>query len=124
MANLRKAIRNKGSRIMTAITALTMSVAASVCAAFAAPDSIESGIKSGMSNVYNIIKSVAPAIAVVGIGFVAASILFGGQKGMEKGKNYAIILVIALGVLLAAPLIVSTVVGWFSGMSTPSGIFN
>lgn len=120
--------RSMRQRISDATTMAMLSAFATMTSAFADGSStatIETGIKAGLKSIYDLVVSIAPALAVVGLVLVAAAIIFGGQKGMEKGKSYAITLVLVLGVILMAPVIINTVTTWFSGANgnTSSLIF-
>ena len=78
---------------------------------------ISSGIQSGVSEAYNLIKAIVLPIAALCLAWCAIKAIFGGQRGMEEAKKFALIIVCAVAVVLLAPLIIQTVAGWFGGSS-------
>lgn len=90
--------------------------------AFAAGDdtaaTIESGIKTGMEQIYKIITSVVIPVAVVVVAFCAFKIFTGGEKGMEQAKKTLLITVVAIAIVYLAPFLVTQVSGWFKQNST------
>lgn len=83
---------------------------------------ITSGVQSGMSQIYTLIKGILLPIAAVALALCLLGMLFGGQKGMEKGKQYGIIVVLVIAGIYLAPIIVNTISGWFNGAGD-AGVF-
>lgn len=86
-------------------------------------DSISSAISSGMGQLYSVIKIIAIPVGAVALGFSAFQIFTGGEKGMEKAKKTILYTAIGIGIALLAPLLISTVSGWFSDVGD-QGVFD
>ena len=84
----------------------------------AAMGNVESGIKSGLGDLWGLLKGIAVPIAAIAAVFCAFSIITGGEKGMEKAKKIALYLIIGLAVVYLGPLLVQTVASWFSDAGT------
>lgn len=104
-------------RIGVTATAFLTSMMA-VATPVLADDGIVEGVQSGLAYVYEVFKGILLPIAVVGLAACLLGMLFGGQKGMEKGKQYAFIIVLVIAGVYLAPTIVNTVAGWFDGKAT------
>lgn len=90
-----------------------------VCS-FAAPATggIESGIKGGMKQAFDLLKAIVTPIAAVVFAIYGLSMLFGGQKGMESGKKGMLICALAIAAVWLAPLAVEAVASWFNSVGT------
>ena len=82
-----------------------------------AAESIQAGVASGADSLYKVMKAVILPIAALALAWCGFKAIFGGQKGMEEAKKYALIIVVVIAVVYLAPLIVSQVGGWFSNSS-------
>lgn len=89
-----------------------------------AADSIESRIAGGMQDVYKVIIAVCVPIAVIAFAFAGFQAFAGGEKGMEKAKKTALYTIIALGIILLAPIIINQVAGWFESGTGDTSIWN
>lgn len=78
---------------------------------------IEDGVKTGLGQIYDIIKGVSVPIAVVCFAICAFKIFMGGEKGMEQAKKLAIYTVIGMAIVFLAPAVILEVKGWFEGGS-------
>lgn len=87
-------------------------------------DSIESKIAGGMQDVYKVIIAICVPIAVIAFAFAGFQAFAGGEKGMEKAKKTALYTIIALGVILLAPIIINQVAGWFESDTGDASIWD
>jgi uncharacterized membrane protein YjjP (DUF1212 family) len=74
---------------------------------------IESGIKGGMSSIYNLIKSIVTPIACVCLAWNVFKALFGGQRGMEEAKKNILTIIIVIALVMLAPVVIEAVAAWF-----------
>lgn len=105
-----------GKLFFTAMCVVSMMVAFG-CTAFAAND-IAGKIASGLSEVFDIIQSIAIPIGIIALGFAGYQFIFGGQKGMEAGKKTLIYIVIGFAVIFLAPVAAEQIAGWFAGSNS------
>ena len=84
---------------------------------------ISSGIKSGLSSVYDIIKAIVLPIGALALAICAIEMIWGSDRAAEKAKGYAIRIVIAVALVYGAGLIVNEVGTWFSGLGD-GGVFS
>jgi len=82
--------------------------------------SIQTGVKSGMKEVYNVITAITIPIAAVAFAVQAFIMLFGGQKGMESAKKNMLIIVVVIAIVWLSPAIIEQVNSWFNTNSTGS----
>ena len=101
-------------RVGVTATTFLGSMIAAMTPVLAADNGIVSGVKGGMKEIYDVFQGILLPIAVIGLAAGLLGMLFGGQKGMEKGKQYALIIVLVIGGVYLAPLLVNTIAGWFS----------
>ena len=80
-------------------------------------DSIQSGISSGANSAYGVMKAVILPIAALALAWCGFKALFGGQKGMEEAKKYALIIIVVVAIVYLAPIIIEQVGGWFANSS-------
>ena len=76
--------------------------------------SIISGITTGTQSIWNIIIGIAGPVAAIALAIQVIKIVWGGQKAAEEAKSTAIKIIIAIAVVLMAPMIVKTIQGWFN----------
>lgn len=81
-------------------------------------NSIEGGINTGMKQAWDLLKAIATPIAAVVFAWNGFKMLFGGQRGMEEGKKNMLIVVAVIGIIYIAPIIITTVQGWFGDVTT------
>lgn len=84
-----------------------------------ATSTITSGVKEICRTVYALLTSIAGPIATVLVAGAAFMVLFGGERGMEKAKNFMIRVVMVFGLLYASGTIVMELQGMFSTISNP-----
>lgn len=83
---------------------------------------IETEIKKGTQSIYDLFKAILAPIAVVMVVWNVYKALFLGDKGMESAKKGVLIILCIVAVVYLAPVIVTTVRGWFSGIGD-QGVF-
>lgn len=110
------------NRVIALIFLAALMVTLMVVPAFAtgsvgAEQQIVNGVSSGMYKLYSLFQALLAPIAVVLVVWNVFKALFFGEKGMEGAKKGIIIILAIVAVVYLAPLIVSTVSGWFSGAS-------
>lgn len=115
-ASKRRAGLKKAARL---VCIMVLCLGLFVCSAFAAEagtaaGAIETGIKNGTMQIYKIIQAIIIPIAAV-IFAVNGIKMLGGEREMESAKKTMIICVVAIAVVLLAPVIVNQVGSWFSG---------
>lgn len=81
-------------------------------------DSIQGGINTGMEQAWDLMKAIATPIAAVAFAWNGFKMLFGGQRGMEEAKRNMLIIVAVIGIIYIAPIIITTVQGWFKDIKT------
>ena len=62
-------------------------------------------------------KAVILPIAALALAWCGFKALFGGQKGMEEAKKYALIIIVVVAIVYLAPIIIEQVGGWFANSS-------
>lgn len=102
-------------RMIVSATTAMAAVSAMVSPVFAA-EAMEQGVTKGMYQLYQTFQKIMLPIAVIGLVICLLSMLFGGQKGMEKGKQYILVIVLVVAGVYLAPLIVETISGWFKNV--------
>lgn len=75
---------------------------------------IQTGMDTGMENLWKILKGISYGVAVAFVAVSAFKLVFGGQKGMEAAKLDFIKAVIFAVIVIFAPSIVSAMFSWFS----------
>ena len=83
---------------------------------------IETEIKKGTQSIYDLFKAILAPIAVVMVVWNVYKALFLGDKGMESAKKGVLIILCIVAVVYLAPVIVTTVRDWFSGIGD-QGVF-
>ena len=83
---------------------------------------IETEIKKGTQSIYDLFKAILAPIAVVMVVWNVYKALFLGDKGMESAKKGVLIILCIVAVVYLAPVIVTTVRDWFSGIGN-QGVF-
>ena len=85
-------------------------------------NTIETEIKRGTQSIYDLFKAILAPIAVVMVVWNVYKALFLGDKGMESAKKGVLIILCIVAVVYLAPVIVTTVRDWFSGIGD-QGVF-
>ena len=83
---------------------------------------IETEIKKGTQSIYDLFKAILAPIAVVMVVWNVYKALFLGDKGMESAKKGVLIILCIVAVVYLAPVFVTTVRDWFSGIGD-QGVF-
>ena len=127
MENVKKGKRSRRALNEMAVAVITALV--TVVPAFADTNGglssqLTSPIKQGLSEVYSLMTAIVLPIAVIVLAICAIKIIWGNTKSAEEGKATIVRVIIALALIYLAPLLISTVSGWFSSYSTQGGIFN
>lgn len=119
-------IKEKLNDRLLALSIFAFTTIASISPALAddVGSAISSGVKQGTEQIYRIITSIVLPIAVVALAICAIQIIWGSDRAGDKAKGAAIRIVIAIAIVYAAPLIVSEVGGWFSGLAGSSSVFS
>ena len=116
------------NRIMALTVMAALMVTMMIVPAFATSteQQIVSGVSDGMYKLYSLFQALLAPIAVVLVVWNVFKALFFGEKGMEGTKKSIIIILGIVAVVYLAPLIVSTVSGWFDNASgtTTNTVFN
>ena len=81
-------------------------------------NAIQSGIKNGTHQLWNIMTAIVLPIGAVAFAWNAFKMLFGGQKGMEEAKRNMLIIVVVVALVWLAPIVIEQVNGWFKGTDT------
>lgn len=120
--------RQRRNRVvaLTLMTALMVTMMVVPAFATGAEQQIVDGVSDGMYKLYSLFQALLAPIAVVLVVWNVFKALFFGERGMEGAKKSIIIILGIVAVVYLAPLIVSTVSGWFSGASgnTTNQVFN
>lgn len=83
---------------------------------------IETEIKNGTQSIYDLFKAILAPIAVIMVAWNVYKALFLGDRGMESAKKGVLIVLCVVAVVYLAPVIVTTVSGWFSSIGD-QGVF-
>lgn len=83
---------------------------------------IETEIKNGTQSIYDLFKAILAPIAVIMVVWNVYKALFLGDRGMESAKKGVLIVLCVVAVVYLAPVIVTTVSGWFSSIGD-QGVF-
>lgn len=78
---------------------------------------IVKGVSDGMYKLYALFQALLAPIAVVLVVWNVFKALFFGERGMEGAKKSIIIILGIVAIVYLAPLIVTTVGGWFKNAS-------
>ena len=106
-----------GMMLLMAMMMTLVAFAGNTNNASGAANSIQQGVSNGADSLYSVMKAIILPIAALALAWCGFKAIFGGQKGMEEAKKYALIIVVVIAVVYLAPLIVSQVGGWFSNSS-------
>lgn len=117
-----KNLMNKRTmRIVSMVMLLVMMFTTSI---FATNNTtIEEGLKTGLGNFYDLMKVAGILIAVVVVGFIGLTTIFGGSNAVEKAKQNIGKVILGLALLFLAGIIVVEIAGWFSNVGD-AGVFN
>lgn len=83
---------------------------------------IETEIKNGTQSIYDLFKAILAPIAVIMVVWNVYKAIFLGDRGMESAKKGVLIVLCVVAVVYLAPVIVTTVSGWFSSIGD-QGVF-
>ena len=86
-------------------------------------DQITSSVNTGLGKVYGIMSAVVLPIAAVYLAYSAFKIFTAGSRSAEEAVGMFIRVFIVLGLIYLAPLIVVTIKGWFSNISSTTNVF-
>ncbi len=78
---------------------------------------ITQGILGGTEKIWSILVAVVGPIAAVALAICAVKMLWGNQKAAEDAKSTAIRIIIAIGIVLLAPALITAVTTWFKEQS-------
>lgn len=126
-------IQAKEQRVMRLFTTATILSLMMVSMAFAAnttgttgqtASTIETGVTTGLAQIYNLMTAILAPAAVVVFAWSAFKALFLGEKGLESAKKSILMTICLVGVVWLAPAIIVEVSGWFSGIGQNSGVFS
>lgn len=110
-------------KVLTVVLTIIMVMAVCIAPAFASTiTDLETGVKSGLGQVYKLITVIVVPVAVVCLAIAAFNVFFNGSKGMEVAKKIGLAVGIGLAVVYLAPLLVTTVKGWFDNIGD-QGVF-
>ena len=122
MTNLQlslQANQHKFYKLWRVAMVLTMCISmfcALSCTVFA-DDGIVSNIASGMGEMFQILRAIVIPVAVIALVFAGYQVLMGGEKGMETAKKTVVSIIVAVALVMVAPLILEQVAGWFGDAS-------
>lgn len=114
-----KAKNQKGiNRMKTMITTALCLTAIFTTMAFAAGDmgefkTVGEKISNGMANIFNLIRAVALPVGIVSLVACGIAYFFGGEKGMEAGKKWAMRIAVGLAIVGLAPVLINAVYSVF-----------
>ncbi len=118
VAQARPACRSSFVRVFGMVMVFAMMMMVQVFAT----GQLETGIQTGMGQIYKLIQTIVIPVAAVVLSWNAFKAFTGGQKGMEEAKKNIFACLAVIVLVLLAPVIVTTVQGWFSGVGD-GGIF-
>ena len=130
LAGCNPATSTQRRKRMTALMLVTvLLVAMTVVPAYAAggtEQQIVQGVSDGMYKLYALFQALLAPIAVVLVVWNVFKALFFGERGLEGAKKSIIIILGIVAVVYLAPLIVTTVGGWFKDASgtTTNDVFS
>ena len=75
-------------------------------------------INQGLEKVFNAVRLVATAIAIVVAGFTGVKMLLGDARAMETGKATIFKIIAAIAIIWLAPLLVKTIIGLFKNVGS------
>ena len=110
-------------RVMSIMTICASLAFAFACNMFAA-GTLESKIGKGLGDTYKLLISISIPIAIIAAVACGLLILFGGQKGIENAKKFGLGILVALAIVLLAPVVITTVSKWFAGNENTTGAFD
>jgi type IV secretory pathway VirB2 component (pilin) len=113
--SLAKKVTAKKAIATSFATSLAISMA-SFASATGYSDTIATNVKTGLGSVYTVITAIVVPIAVIALAFCAFQFFMGGERGVEKAKKTLLYLVIGVALVYLAPVLVSSVASWFSGV--------
>lgn len=116
-------LTQKQKRLIAVIALAAVLLFLLAAPAFATSTTIEAEVKSGAKSVYDLFKAVLAPIAVVAVVWNVFKALFLGERGMEGAKKGILIILCIVVLVYLAPVIVSTVAGWFSSIGD-QGVFS
>lgn len=70
-------------------------------------------ISDGLENFWGTLKMISIPVAIIGAVLMGYKLFFNGQKGMENAKADALKIILFIAIVLLAPRIIETIVGWF-----------
>lgn len=112
--NSKAASRNSRVRKMAAfMLIIAYGLLMSAVPAFATAD-IAGQVTQGLSQVYKIISAIVLPIAIIALAWAASKLIGGGARGGEEAKAMIIKIIIGIGIVYLAPVIITTIAGWFS----------
>lgn len=130
LAGCNPATSTQRRKRMTALMFVSvLLVAMTVVPAYAAggtEQQIVQGVSDGMYKLYALFQALLAPIAVVLVVWNVFKALFFGERGLEGAKKSIIIILGIVAVVYLAPLIVTTVGGWFKDASgtTTNDVFS
>lgn len=96
--------------MVIAVVALMMTMSV-----LAADTDLQSSVQTGMESIWKLMRYISYGVAIVYVAIAAYKLVLGGQRGMETAKGDLLKMVFFLALILLAPYVISTVVGWFGG---------
>lgn len=107
-----------GMMLLMAMMMTLVAFAGNMNNASGAANSIQQGVSNGADSLYSVMKAIILPIAALALAWCGFKAIFGGQKGMEEAKKYALIIVVVIAVVFLAPVVVQEVGGWFASSSS------
>lgn len=120
---LQPATITRVNKMVRIFCVMLICVAMFSCVAFAdASGAIQTGIKTGTKQLYNIITAIVVPIAVVVFAWNGIKMFMGSEREIESAKKTMLITALAIAVVYLAPVIINQVAGWFSSTGD-AGVF-
>lgn len=125
---LQPATITRVNKMVRIFCVMLICVAMFSCVAFAsdaadAAGAIQTGIKTGTQQLYNIITAIVVPIAVVVFAWNGIKMFIGSEREIESAKKTMLITALAIAVVYLAPVIIQQVAGWFSSTGD-AGVFS
>ena len=105
---------SKLNRAFSLLSALFLCFCLTALPAFADSTAIIQGIDGGAEQLWNIFTSIVVPIGIIALAYCGIRLVIGGTRESEQAKNTMIRILVALAVVLLAPLLIRTASSWFS----------